>query len=151
MAAIASRYILREAAQTWLAVTGVLLLILVTNQFAKVLGDAASNKVPREALLLVMGLTSLQYLTILIPVGLFLAILLALGRLYRDSEMYALMACGVGPAQLYRPVMTLALVLARWSAGWRSTSRPRPSARCAASARRRGHAPTCASWSRAGS
>lgn len=117
MAAIASRYILREAAQTWLAVTGVLLLILVTNQFAKVLGDAASNKVPREALLLVMGLTSLQYLTILIPVGLFLAILLALGRLYRDSEMYALMACGVGPAQLYRPVMTLALVLAA-VVGW---------------------------------
>jgi len=111
MAAIANRYILRETALTWLAVTAVLLLILVTNQFAQVLGDAASNRLPKDALFLVMGLTSLQYLTILIPVGLFLSILLALGRLYRDSEMYALMACGVGPAQLYRPLLGFAAVL----------------------------------------
>jgi lipopolysaccharide export system permease protein len=117
MAAIANRYILREAAQTWLAVTAVLLLILVTNQFAKVLGDAAANQLPKEALLRVMGLTSLQYMTILIPAGLFLAILLALGRLYRDSEMYALMACGVGPAQLYRSLMGFALLLAA-VVGW---------------------------------
>lgn len=119
MAAIAERYILREAVQVWLAVTGVLMVILLTNQFAKVLGDAAANKVPRDALLLVLGLSSVQYLTILIPVGVFLAILLALGRLYRDSEMYALMACGVGPAQLYRPIMALALLLAA-VVGWLS-------------------------------
>jgi len=117
MTAIAERYILRETVQVWLAVTGVLMVILVTNQFAKVLGDAATNKIPRDALLLVMGLTSVQYLTILVPVGLFLAILLALGRLYRDSEMYALMACGVGPARLYRPVLAFALVLAA-IVGW---------------------------------
>ncbi len=112
MAAIANRYVLRETAQTWIVVTAVLLLILLTNQFAQVLGDAASNRLPKEALFLVMGLTSLQYLTLLIPVGLFLSILLALGRLYRDSEMYALMACGIGPAQLYRPVMLFAGILA---------------------------------------
>ncbi len=117
MAVIADRYILRETAQTWLAVTSVLLLILVTNQFAKVLGDAATNRVPKDALWQVLGLTSLQYMTILIPVGLFLAVLLALGRLYRDSEMYALMACGVGPAQLYRPIMVFALGLAML-VGW---------------------------------
>jgi lipopolysaccharide export system permease protein len=38
--------------------------------------------------------------------------LLALGRLYRDSEMYALMACGVGPAKLYRPLLGFAALLA---------------------------------------
>lgn len=108
MARIADRYVLREAAQTWFAVTAVLLLILVTNQFASVLSDAAASRLPKDALLQVMGLTSLQYLTILIPVGLFLAILIALGRLYRDSEMYALMACGIGPVQLYRPLVLLA-------------------------------------------
>ena len=77
-----------------------LLLILMTNQFAQVLGDAASNLLPKEAVFLVMGLTSVQYLTILIPIGLFLAIMLSLGRLYRDSEMAALMACGIGPGGL---------------------------------------------------
>lgn len=105
------RYVFREIAQAWVMVTGVLLLILVTSQFASTLGDAAASRLPRDAVLDVMWLTSLQYLTILIPIGLLLAILLALGRLYRDSEMYALMACGIGPAQLYKPVFLLAVLL----------------------------------------
>jgi lipopolysaccharide export system permease protein len=112
MTSILSRYIFKETAQTWVVVTIVLLLILMTNQFAQVLGDAASNLLPKEAVFLVMGLTSVQYLTILIPIGLFLAIMLSLGRLYRDSEMAALMACGVGPGGLYRPLFLLSAVLA---------------------------------------
>jgi len=121
MPSIISRYILKETAQTWLVVTMVLLLILLTNQFATVLGDAAADKLPKELVFKVMGLTSLQYLTILIPIGLFLSILLALGRLYRDSEMAALMACGVGPASLYRPLALLATLLAIL-VGWLSLS-----------------------------
>lgn len=112
MSQILSRYIIRETSQTWIVVTMVLLLILVTNQFAQVLGDAAADKLPKEAVLTVMGLTSIQYLTILIPIGLFLAIMLALGRLYRDSEMAALMACGFGPGGLYRPLALFSLLLA---------------------------------------
>ncbi len=117
MSNIISRYILRETAQTWIVVTFVLLLILLTNTFAQVLGDAASDKLPRDAVFYVMGLTSIQYLTILIPIGLFLSIMLALGRLYRDSEMAALMACGIGPAALYRPLFLLAVILAAL-VGW---------------------------------
>jgi lipopolysaccharide export system permease protein len=112
MRGLLQRYILREILQTWLVVTLVLLLILVTNQFAAVLGEAAASKVPRTAILQVLGLTSVQYLTILIPVGFFLAIMLALARLYHDSEMAAMMACGIGPAQIYRAVLTLGVVLA---------------------------------------
>ncbi len=121
MSGILSRYILRETLQTWFVVTTVLLLILLTNQFAQVLGDAAASKLPKEAVLRVMGLTSLQYLTVLIPIGLFLSIMLALGRLYRDSEMAALMACGIGPASLYRPLALLAVILALL-VGWLAIS-----------------------------
>ena len=106
------RYVLRETLQAWLLVTLVLFFILVTSQFASVLGDAAASRLPRSAILQVLGLTSLQYLTILIPVGFFLAIMLALGRLYHDSEMAALMACGVGPAQLYKSLLSLGAGLA---------------------------------------
>jgi lipopolysaccharide export system permease protein len=112
MSGLLDRYVLRETVQAWLVVTVVLLLILVTNQFATVVGDAAADKLPRDAIYRVMGLTSVQYLTILVPVGLFLAIMLALARLYHDSEMAAMMACGVGPTDLYRPILLLAGVLA---------------------------------------
>jgi lipopolysaccharide export system permease protein len=40
---ILDRYIFREIAQSWLAVTMVLLAILLTNQFARVLGDVAKD------------------------------------------------------------------------------------------------------------
>ncbi len=97
---------------TWFGVTMVLLLILLTNQFARVLGDVAKGKLPKDAAFDVIGLSAAQYLTVVVPIGLFLSIMLALGRLYRDSEMPAMMACRVGPSGIYRPLMWLLLPLA---------------------------------------
>lgn len=108
---ILDRYIFREVASTWLAVTGVLLLILLTNQFARVLGDVAKGKLPRDAAFEVIGLSAVQYLNILVPIGLFLAVMLAMGRLYRDSEMPAMMACRVGLTGVYRPIGMLLIPL----------------------------------------
>jgi lipopolysaccharide export system permease protein len=112
MSRIISRYILRETLQAWAVVTLVLMVILLANQFASTLGQAASNHMSRGAVFVVLGLSSVQYLTFLLPVSAFLAILLALGRFYRDSEMYALLACGAGPGQIYRPLGAFGVVLA---------------------------------------
>ena len=98
MLRILDRYIFREIAMTWLGVTMVLLMILLTNQFARVLGDVAKGKLMKGAAFDVIGLSAVQYLTILVPIGLFLSIMMAMGRLYRDSEMPAMMACRVGPS-----------------------------------------------------
>ncbi len=106
---ILDRYIFREVAQAWVAVTGVLLVILMFNQFSKVLLQAAANQLPQEVVLLLLALTSLQNLSILMPVGLFLAVMLALGRLYHESEMAAMQACGLGFADLYKPIAVLAV------------------------------------------
>ena len=111
MTRILDRYIFREIATAWLGVTLVLLLILLTNQFARVLGDVAKGNLPKDAAFDVIGLSAVQYLTILVPIGLFLAIMLALGRLYRDSELPAMMACRVGPTGIYRPLTWLMLPL----------------------------------------
>ncbi len=112
MKRILDRYIFREIAVTWLGVTMVLLMILLTNQFARVLGDVAKGKLPKNAAFDVIGLSAAQYLTILVPIGLFLAVMMALGRLYRDSEMPAMMACRVGPSGVYRPLLWLMIPLA---------------------------------------
>ena len=106
------RYLLREVIQTWVSVTGVLLLIMLTTRFARYLGEAAGGNLPSDAVFALLGLTSIHYLTVLVPVSLFLAVMLALGRLYKDSEMAALMACGVGYGRLLRPLMVLAGVSA---------------------------------------
>ena len=75
---VVSRYIFRETFGAWLMVTGVLFVILMSNQFAEILDDAAVGRLPRDAVFSILGLTSLRYLTALIPIGLFLGVILAL-------------------------------------------------------------------------
>jgi lipopolysaccharide export system permease protein len=77
-----------------------------------VLGQAAASGFPVEIVMTLIGLTTLQQLTVLVPIGLFLGIVLALGRLYHESEMTAMTACGVGPLRIYRPIALLALFVA---------------------------------------
>lgn len=110
--AILNRYLLRESAGAWIAVTLILLTIMLSTRFARFLAMAAAGKLPKELLLQVVGLSSLQYLMVLIPVSLLLAIMLSLGRLYKDQEMTAMTACGISSAQFYRPFILLALILA---------------------------------------
>src|SRR5690348_3424451 len=88
------------------------MIILLSNRFAALLGDAAAGRLPRDTVFTLLGLASVNYFIVVVPVALFLAVMLALGRLYRDSEMTTLMACGVGPSQVYRPLLALAVLLA---------------------------------------
>jgi lipopolysaccharide export system permease protein len=106
---------------TWIAVTTVLLVILLSNQLARVLSQAAANEFPQGVVLALIGLTSASYLTLIVPIGFFLAIMLALGRLYHESEMAAMQSCGVGLARLYRPITLLGIlvaVLLVWLSFW---------------------------------
>lgn len=103
------RYLLREVTTTFIAVTGVLLVILLSNQLARVLGQAVQSGFSGSVVLDLIGLTTVQQLTVLLPIGLFLGIILALGRLYHESEMTAMAACGVGTLSIYRPILLLSV------------------------------------------
>jgi lipopolysaccharide export system permease protein len=109
---IIDRYLLREIFGTFLGVTAVLMVILLGDQFARGLARAAADRIPREAVFKLMGLTSIEYLSLLVPAAFFFAVMLTLGRLYRDSEMAALNACGVGAGRLLRPLLRAAAVVA---------------------------------------
>jgi lipopolysaccharide export system permease protein len=106
------RYIFREAFGSWLVVMMVLFAIFMTNQLADILGDAAADRLPRDTVLAIFGLTALRYLTLLTPITLFLGVTLALARLNRDGEMAALSACGVGLTRLLVPIGTFTFLLA---------------------------------------
>ena len=112
MFATIDRYVLREVAMALAGVTVVLLAILVSYQVARILGIAADRGFPHEIVLALIGLTTLENLIVLVPISMLLAAMLALGRLYHESEMAAVRACGIGPERLYLPVYTLALPVA---------------------------------------
>jgi lipopolysaccharide export system permease protein len=106
------RYVLREVIQTWLAVTGVLVAIVVSNQLSRVLGLAADNQYGRHVVFELVALGAIMNLSVIVPVGLLLAVVLTLGRMYHDSEMAALQACGFAPVRLLAPLFCFAAVIA---------------------------------------
>ncbi len=63
------RYVLREVVQTWLAVTGVLVAILVSNQLSRVLGQAADNQYGRRVVFDLIALGAVMNLSVIVPVG----------------------------------------------------------------------------------
>jgi len=70
------------------------------------------------------GLKALIALEVLLPLSLYLAVMIGLGRLHSDSEIYAMRACGISEMRLLRPIMTLALVLALLIGGFSLLVRP---------------------------
>jgi lipopolysaccharide export system permease protein len=106
------RYVLREVVQTWLAVTGVLVAILVSNQLSRVLGQAADSQYGRHVVFDLVALGAVMNLSVIVPVGLLLAVVLTLGRMYHDSEMAALQACGFPAVRLLPPLFCFATVIA---------------------------------------
>lgn len=109
---VIDRYILREILTTLLVVLFVLLVVFLSNRLVRFLADASVGDLANELVLTLLGMKTLSSLVIILPLGLFMAILLGLSRLYKDSEMVALTACGVSVRRLYRSVIVLALAVA---------------------------------------
>jgi len=107
------RYFLREMAINFVGVTLTLAAILFIYQVGAVLVRAAALGYPHQVVLELIGLGAIQTFTVLLPpLGLLLGIVLALGRLYADSEMVAARACGFSVARGYVPVLALAIPVA---------------------------------------
>ena len=103
------RYLISEIARSVFAALVVLGMVSLGGLFADLLGEMARGKVPPPLLLSQLGLRLVRYLPLILPLALLLGFMLALGRLYRDSEMYVLAAVGVGSRRLLRPVLLVAL------------------------------------------
>jgi len=105
------RYLSREFAQSVFAALVVLGLVSMGGLFADLLSEIARGKVPVALLLSQLGLRLVNFLPILLPLALMLGLLLAIGRMYRDSEMPVLASVGIGPRRLLRPVLLVSLPL----------------------------------------
>jgi lipopolysaccharide export system permease protein len=113
---IIDRYMLREFVINLVAVTGVLWLIYISTRFARYLADAAVGNMPADVIFSLLGLSSLGALSILLPIGAFLAVMLSLGRMSSDNELTVMSACGISSLRIMRNVLlfagTIALIVA---------------------------------------
>lgn len=109
MISIIDRYIQREVLKSFLSILTVLLLIFTSNSFIRILQKAVSGTISNDVLFQLVALNGVTILGTAIPPAFFFAVLYAVGRMYRDSEMTALASCGFGFRRIYRAVVFAAI------------------------------------------
>jgi lipopolysaccharide export system permease protein len=99
------RTLLREFANLAVAVFLSLFLIALTTRLIRLLGQAAGGKIPSDAVVAFLGFSALNLLPVLLSLTLFITVLLALNRSWRDSEMVIWFNSGLSLAAWIRPVL----------------------------------------------
>ena len=109
---IIDHYLIREVVHPLMAICTALVVIFITFSLSRLLIEADAGLLQAGEVARLTLFKSIISLDVLLPLSLFLAIMTGLGRLYTDSEIYAMRASGISEARLLRPLMRLALVLA---------------------------------------
>lgn len=109
---IIDRYMVREIGLPFIAVSVVLIIIFATFSLTRFLVDANAGLLQAGEVVTLMGLRSLVSLEVLLPLSFYFAVMLGMGRLYSDSEIYAMRSSGISEMRLMRPVFMVALVVA---------------------------------------
>jgi lipopolysaccharide export system permease protein len=99
------RTLLREFANLAVAVFLSLFLIALTTRLIRLLGQAAGGKIPSDAVVAFLGFSALNLLPVLLSLTLFITVLLALNRSWRDSEMVIWFNSGLSLAAWIQPVL----------------------------------------------
>lgn len=108
---IIQRYLMKEIILSFLGTLFVLLLIIIGSTFVRLLSDVSSGSLPVEALGKLVFIGSVNGVIQLTPITLLISIMLAFGRLYRDHEVIALQASGIGSKQLYKGIFLFVVPL----------------------------------------
>ena len=106
------RYLLAEVFKSQLAVFIILMTIIISQRFVKILADASEGELPGQLVMSIVALKLPQLAVIILPLSAFVGILVAYGRIYADSEMTVLHATGVSEWYVTRLTLLLSLLMA---------------------------------------
>jgi lipopolysaccharide export system permease protein len=98
----------RELGRSFGATLVVILTIVITAMLIRTVGQAAGGVFAPEDVVLVLGYAALGHVPTMMALSLFIAVVLSLGRMYRDSEMAVWFSSGIGLARFAAPVVRMA-------------------------------------------
>jgi LPS export ABC transporter permease LptG/LPS export ABC transporter permease LptF len=102
------RYVIREVLPPTLLALLIFTFILELPPLMEEMERLVAKGVPWNTVAHIILLLMPQALGLTIPMALLVGLLIGLGRMSTDRESVALLACGVSPYRLLRPVMALA-------------------------------------------
>ncbi len=100
----------REVLITAAAVTAIIFCIFLVVRVLGFLRQAAEGIIPVDSIFLLLFLKVIAYMDVILPLMLFVAMLLVLGRWSRDNELTIMAASGLGLSHLIRPTAFLVLI-----------------------------------------
>ena len=122
---IIRRYLVKQVVSTSLVVIALLTLIMMGGRLIMYFGVAAQGRLDAGILFSIIGYRLPEFLTLILPLGFFIGLMLVFGRLYVDHEMAVMNGSGVSRHQLARLLvpMTLVFLIAQaglmlWAAPW---------------------------------
>ena len=121
---IINRYLIREIVSPLLVMLAVLVTIFAGYSTSRYLADATHGLMGLDTVMLIVLLKITIALEILLPTSLYLSVIVGLGRLYKDEEMTALFASGVGPGRVLAVVFLLSIPVALLAASLSLVVRP---------------------------
>ncbi|OQW73320.1 MAG: LPS export ABC transporter permease LptF [Proteobacteria bacterium ST_bin11] len=108
---VLDKMIIKELFQTVSAVLVVLVVIIVSRKFIKVLAQAIEGNIANDTVMTLLGLKIVVATTTFLPAALFMAVLMVLGRMYREQEMAAISSAGGSVFTIYRAIFMLVVPL----------------------------------------
>ncbi|WP_445371789.1 LPS export ABC transporter permease LptF [Methylomonas sp. HW2-6] len=108
---VLDKMIIKELFFTVTAVLTVLVVIIVSRKFIRVLAQAIEGNIANETVMTLLGMKIVIATTAFLPAALFMAVLMVLGRMYREQEMSAISSAGGGAFTIYRSVFLLVVPL----------------------------------------
>jgi lipopolysaccharide export system permease protein len=108
---VLNRMIAGDLFKTMLSVWSVIVVIIVSRKFIKVLDQAIAGEISNDVLMTILGLKTIIAGVTFLPAATFMAVLMVLGRMYRDQEMSALQSAGAGAGTVYRSVFQFVIPL----------------------------------------
>jgi len=109
---IFTRALRQELAFTTGVVFMVLVTLVLTNLMIRTLANAANGSINPKDVVVLMGLSIINYLAILLAVSLFIATLVVLNRWYKDSEMVIWQSAGVSLFQILKAIVIFTIPVA---------------------------------------
>ncbi len=109
---IIDRHISREIIKPFVTICSILVFIFGCYIATRYLEDAVHGSLPGTTVILLILLRITIALEVLLPTTLFLSVVIAFSRMYRDAEMAALSACGIRMARVIKPVFWVSVVTA---------------------------------------
>lgn len=108
---IIRRYLVRQVLSTSAVVVGLLTLIMLGGRLIKYFGVAAQGRLDASVLFTIIAFRLPEFLTLILPLGFFVGLMLVFGRLYVDHEMAVLNSSGVSRDTLGILLIPMTLLL----------------------------------------